>query len=140
MWTVIWQFTALFAIRGRLKIKVRLGHFFCEYCCSQFIRWINSFMWMFICQSLKFINTMLSILVMVGIVFVYILQRFQFAGHLNEYSQSACLQQLIRCFLFANVSESRLESAVFCSLIRELVGNEFFSFYYNMVIFVSFFC
>ncbi len=29
-----------------------------------------------------------------------------FAGHLNEYLQFACLQQLIRCFLFVNVNES----------------------------------
>ncbi len=35
--------------------------------------------------------------------------------------------------------KSRAEGAVFCSLIRELVGNKLFSFYDNMVIFVSFF-
>ncbi len=36
--------------------------------------------------------------------------------------------------------QSRPEGAVFCSLIREWVGNEFFSFHDNMVVFVSFFC
>ncbi len=51
------------------------------------------------------INTMLSIPVMDGIVFVYIFKAISLAGHLNEYSQFACLQQLIRCFLFANVNE-----------------------------------
>ncbi len=69
MWTVIRQFTALFAIRGRLKRKVKFGQLFCKYCYSQFIRMINSFMWT--CWQ-KFINTMLSIPVMEGIVFVYI--------------------------------------------------------------------
>ncbi len=49
---------------------------------------------------------MLSILVMEGIVFVYIFKAISFTGPLNEYSQFACLQQLIRCFLFANVNES----------------------------------
>ncbi len=43
---------------------------------------------------------------MEGIVFVYIFREISFAGHLNEYSQFACLLQLIRCFLFANVNES----------------------------------
>ncbi len=43
---------------------------------------------------------------MKGIVFVYIFKVISFPGHLNEYSQFACLQQLIRCFLFANVNES----------------------------------
>ncbi len=61
---------------------------------------------MFIRPSQKFINTMLSIPLMEGIVFVYIFKVISFAGHLNEYSQFACLQQLIRCFLFANVNES----------------------------------
>ncbi len=61
---------------------------------------------MFIRHSQKFINTMLSIRVMEGIVFVYIFRAISFAGHLNQYSQFACLQQLIRCFLFANVNES----------------------------------
>ncbi len=61
---------------------------------------------MFIRRSQKFINTMLSILVMEGIVFVYIFKTISFAGLSNEYSQFACLQQLIRCFLFANVTES----------------------------------
>ncbi len=36
--------------------------------------------------------------------------------------------------------QSRPEGAIFCSLMRELVGNEFFSFYDNAVIFASFFC
>ncbi len=49
---------------------------------------------------------MLSIPVMEGIVFVYIFRAISFTGYLNEYSQSACLLQLIRCFLFANVNES----------------------------------
>ncbi len=49
---------------------------------------------------------MLSIPVMEGIVFVYIFRAISFAGHLNEYSQFACLQQLIHSFLFANVNES----------------------------------
>ncbi len=106
MWTVIGQFAALFAIRGRLKIKVKFGQLFCEYCYSQFICTINSFMWTFIHCSQKFINTMLSISVMEGIVFVYIFKAISFAGHLNEYSPFVCLQQLIRCFLFANVNES----------------------------------
>ncbi len=43
---------------------------------------------------------------MEGIVFVYIFKVISFTGHLNEYSQFACLQLLIRCFLFANVNES----------------------------------
>ncbi len=43
---------------------------------------------------------------MEGIVFVYIFKAISFAGHLNEYSPFACLQQLIRCFLFANVNKS----------------------------------
>ncbi len=43
---------------------------------------------------------------MEGIVFVYIFGAISFASHLNEYSQFACSQQLIRCFLFANVNES----------------------------------
>ncbi len=43
---------------------------------------------------------------MEGIVFVYIFKVISFAGHLNEYSQFACLLQLIRCFLFTNVNES----------------------------------
>ncbi len=73
---------------------------------SQFIHTINSFMLTFIRRSQKFINTMLSILVMEGIVFVYIFKAISFPGSLNEYSQFACLQQLIRCFLFANVNES----------------------------------
>ncbi len=47
---------------------------------------------------------MLSMLVVEGIVFVYIFKAISFAGPLNEYF--ACLQQLIRCFLFANVNES----------------------------------
>ncbi len=117
MWTVIRQFAVLFAIRGRLKIKVKFGQLFCEYCYSQFIRTINSFMWTFIRRSQKFINTMLSILVMEGIVFVYIFRVTSFAGHLNEYSQFACLQQLIRCFLFANVNES---------LLNVFIGNNVF--------------
>ncbi len=49
---------------------------------------------------------MLSIPVIEGIVFVYIFRAISFAGHSNEYSQFAYLQQLIRCFLFANVNES----------------------------------
>ncbi len=106
MWTVIRQFAALFAICGRLKIKVKFGQLFCEYCYLQFIRTINSFIWTFIRRSQKFINTMLSIPVMEGIVFVYIFKAISFAGHLNEYSPFACSQQLIRCFLFANVNES----------------------------------
>ncbi len=84
--------------------KVKFGQLFCEYCYSQFIRTINSIMWTFIRHSQKFINTMLSIPVMEGIVFVYIFKAISFAGHLNEHSQFACLQQLIRCFLFANVN------------------------------------
>ncbi len=106
MWTVIRQFAALFAIRGRLKIKVKFGQLFYEYCYSQFIRTINSFMGTFIRRSQKFINTMLSMSVMEGIVFVYIFRGISFAGYLNQYSQFSCLQQLIRCFLFANVNES----------------------------------
>ncbi len=43
---------------------------------------------------------------MEGIVFVYSFRAISFPGHLNEYSQFACLLQLIRCFLFANVNES----------------------------------
>ncbi len=43
---------------------------------------------------------------MEGIVFVYIFRVILFAGHLNEYSQFARLQQLIRYFLFANVNGS----------------------------------
>ncbi len=45
---------------------------------------------------------------MEGIVFVYIFKAISFAGLLNEYSPFACLQLLIRCFLFANVNESLL--------------------------------
>ncbi len=96
----------LFAIHRWLKMKVKFGQLFCEYCYSQFIRTINSFMWTFIHRVQKFINTILSIPVIEGIVFVYIFRAISFAGHLNEYSQFACLQQLIRCFLFANVNES----------------------------------
>ncbi len=92
-----------------LEIKVKFGQLFCEYCYSQFIRTINSFMWTFIRRSQKCHQYDLSIPVMEGIVFVYIFRVISFAGHLNEYSQFACLQQLIRCFLFANVNES-LES------------------------------
>ncbi len=97
MWTVIRQFAALFVIHGRLKIKVKFGQLFCEYCYSQFTPTINSFIWMFIRRYQT---------VMEGIVFVYIFKSILFVGHLNEYSQFACLQQLIRCFLFANVKES----------------------------------
>ncbi len=43
---------------------------------------------------------------MEGIVFVYIFRAISLAGHLNEYSQFAYLQQLIRYFLFANANES----------------------------------
>ncbi len=105
MWTVICQFAALFAIRGRLKIKVKFGQLFCEYCYFQFIR-TNSFMWTFIRCSQKCYQYDLSIPVMEGIVFVYIFRAISFVGHLNEYSQFGCLLQLIRCFLFANVNES----------------------------------
>ncbi len=106
MRTVICQFAALFAIRGRLKIKVKFGQLFCEYCYSQFIRTINSFMGTFIRRSQKCYQYDLSIPVMEGIVFVYIFRTISVAGHLNEYSQFACLLQLIRCFLFANMNES----------------------------------
>ncbi len=67
---------------------------------SSFARLIRS------CEHLFAIRKNLSMSVMDGIVFVYIFKVISFAGHLNEYSQSACLQQLIRCFLFANVNES----------------------------------
>ncbi len=53
---------------------------------------------------------------MEGIVFVYIFRANSFAGHLNEYSQFACLQQLIRCFLFANVN--RVFSAISATITR----------------------
>ncbi len=43
------------------------------------------------------------------------------------------------CIHLQSGPQSRPEVVVFCSLIRELVGNEFFSFYDNMVIFVWFF-
>ncbi len=43
---------------------------------------------------------------MEGTVFVYIFRAISLASHLNEYSQFAYLQQLIRCFLFTNVNES----------------------------------
>ncbi len=51
---------------------------------------------------------------MEGIVFVYISKAISFAGHsfhlqvtpMSIHSQFACLQQLIRCFLFANVNGS----------------------------------
>ncbi len=98
MWTIIRQFAALFVICGHLIIKGKFGQFFCEYCYSLFIRTIISFMWRFIRRLQKFINTMLSIPVMEGIVFVYLFKAISFAGHLNEYSQFACLQQLICCF------------------------------------------
>ncbi len=79
--------------------KSRIQSTFLWICYSQFIRTINSFMWTLIRRLQKFINTK-------GIVFVYIFKAISFAGHLNEYLQFACLQQLIRCFLFANVNES----------------------------------
>ncbi len=107
MRTVIRQFTALFAIRGRLKIKVKFGQLFYKYCHSQFIRTINSFMWTFTRHSQKCYQYDLSILITEGIVFVYICRVISFTGHLNEYLQFACLQQLTRCFLFSNVNESQ---------------------------------
>ncbi len=63
-------------------------------------------MWTFIRRLQKCYQYDLSIPVMEGIVFVYIFRAISFAGRLNEYSQFACLLQLIRCFLFANVNES----------------------------------
>ncbi len=69
---------------------------------------------------------------MEGIVFVYIFRTISFAGHLNEYSQFACLQQLIRCFLFANVNESweylfaiffLLASFVTCTSVKRMTKN-----------------
>ncbi len=62
-------------------------------------------MWTFIRRSQKCYQYDLSIPIMEGIVFVYIFRTISFAGHLNEYLQFACLLQLIRCFLFANVNE-----------------------------------
>ncbi len=210
---VIRHFAALFAICGQLKIRVKFGQLFCEYCCS-----INSFMWTFIRRSLKcyagctflpsafgkscprwdwasatlytlakssqfwrttqsdsqarhetlwlvhhrplkkrdlnearhkrrgytrgskarrvfhlhfrfrpvsgffsesvqptlqyhVINTGNGIFVYdcyhyFNFCFCLHFTAISFTGHLNEYSQFACLQQLIRCFLFANVNES----------------------------------
>ncbi len=104
---VIRQFAALFAIRRRLKIKVKFDQLFCEYCYSHFIRTINSLMWTFTRHSQKCYQYDLSIPVMEGFVFVYIFRAISFAGHLNDYSQFAFLLQLICCFLFANVNESK---------------------------------
>ncbi len=61
---------------------------------------------------------------MEGIVFVYIFKAISFAGPLNEYSQFACLQQLIRCFLFANVNESFQLMPVFCYHITVLLCTQ----------------
>ncbi len=114
---------ALFAICGRLKIKVKFGQLFCEYCYSQFIRTINSFMWMFIRRSQKCYQYDLSIPVMEGIVFVYIFRAISFAGHLNEYSLFACLLQLIRCLVFAKVDESKqTEEPSWCIVMTSLAS------------------
>ncbi len=60
---------------------------------------------------------MLSIPVMEGIVFVYIFKAISFAGCLNEYSQFACLQQLINSLLFIRECERVFsQQSVGCNL------------------------
>ncbi len=56
-------------------------------------------------------------------------------SHLCDVWLLPCLKSPLREFWL----QSRLEGAVFRSLIRELVGNGLFSFYDNLVIFMSFY-
>ncbi len=64
-------------------------------------------------------------------------------AHVTEHIRASCkskdpTESSVDVFVLGR--QIRLEGAVFCSLIRELVGNEFFSFYDNMIIFVLFSC